>query len=457
MRFVFSCAILVFLCLNDAPSCGTPLSTDFAFGIPVEVEGDGALYELPLPMEVYRSVTRSDLADICMFNAKGEVVPHSLRQNKAFPASPGVSVDLPVFPVYEDSTRSLDGKSLHIQTDATGALIDMNVGGEATARQRVVAYILDASSIKKPLKALEMNWETEMESFISSISIESSDDLNHWRTILPSATIASLSFGDYHLAQKKVEFKDAQSRYLRMSWGENLKKVKLLGIKAELVGETAEFPRQWISAGVSMRKDRPEEYYFEAPGPLPVDRLRVKLPEKNTLVAASFLTRPSEAAEWIPRRSVVIYDLLIGGEHLVSTDIVFGPTSDRFWLMKTEKRGGGLGQGIPQVELGWIAQRLVFVARGDGPYTLAYGSGRLGPDSMRTDDLLAGFTSQDGRRVSMGTAQVGSPFRLGGETALIPPSGPLPWKKWALWAVLMIGAGSLGWMAVYLYRQMGKP
>ena len=39
-------------------------SHDFAYGIPLEVDGDGAIYSLPLPEEVYRFSTRRDLGDM---------------------------------------------------------------------------------------------------------------------------------------------------------------------------------------------------------------------------------------------------------------------------------------------------------------------------------------------------------------------------------------------------------
>ena len=56
---------------------------DFAYGMPIEADGEAALYEIEIPAAVYRTVTRSDLGDIRVFNGQGEVVPHALKQSAA--------------------------------------------------------------------------------------------------------------------------------------------------------------------------------------------------------------------------------------------------------------------------------------------------------------------------------------------------------------------------------------
>ena len=63
-------------------------SHDFAYGIPLEVDGDGAIYSLPLPQEVYRYTTRKDLGDVRIFNGYGEVVPHMLQPGKSYQEVP---------------------------------------------------------------------------------------------------------------------------------------------------------------------------------------------------------------------------------------------------------------------------------------------------------------------------------------------------------------------------------
>ena len=58
---------------------------DFAYGIEVHADVQDALYEIELPAAVYRGVTRSDLGDIRVFNAQGEVVPYAFKPRALVP------------------------------------------------------------------------------------------------------------------------------------------------------------------------------------------------------------------------------------------------------------------------------------------------------------------------------------------------------------------------------------
>ena len=100
---------LVWLAAPVAGVCSwaepTPTPLDFAYGMELRVDGAGALYEVSLPIEVYRSITRSDLGDVVVFNAAGELVPFALRGAEAVPAAV-VRATLPVFPVLGPKTRA---------------------------------------------------------------------------------------------------------------------------------------------------------------------------------------------------------------------------------------------------------------------------------------------------------------------------------------------------------------
>jgi hypothetical protein len=62
--------LLTGLAVAEAPA-------DFAFGVPLETSGPQALFQVELPPAVYEGVVRADLADLRVFNAAGEPVPHA--------------------------------------------------------------------------------------------------------------------------------------------------------------------------------------------------------------------------------------------------------------------------------------------------------------------------------------------------------------------------------------------
>ena len=71
---------LLIVCLLSAPAqAGPPHPTDFAFGLPVETEGEAALWRISLPETVYRHVTRADLGDLRVFDRAGHTMPYTLH------------------------------------------------------------------------------------------------------------------------------------------------------------------------------------------------------------------------------------------------------------------------------------------------------------------------------------------------------------------------------------------
>jgi hypothetical protein len=74
------------------------------------------------------------------------------------------------------------------------------------------------------------------------------------------------------------------------------------------------------------------------------------------------------------------------------------------------------------------------VARGSGPFTLAYGSATAVGGALTPEEILAPAQH-------IGLASLGARRELGGPAQLRrPPAPPLPWKVYALWATLVLAA-----------------
>ncbi|MEZ5457759.1 MAG: DUF3999 family protein [Steroidobacteraceae bacterium] len=128
--------------------------------------------------------------------------------------------------------------------------------------------------------------------------------------------------------------------------------------------------------------------------------------------------------------------------------------SDGTWVrtlrLTVQGDANALGRRIPELEVGWVAHELRFVARGRAPFLLAHGSGRAKPAEAALEQLVPGF----GTRVPVATATVGEARTLGGDEKLAPPRLQIDWLTASLWAVLLAGVGLLGWMAVRLFRDL---
>jgi hypothetical protein len=107
-----------------------------------------------------------------------------------------------------------------------------------------------------------------------------------------------------------------------------------------------------------------------------------------------------------------------------------------------------MGDGAPKLEATWNAVDVVFLARGNGSFVLAYGNGSAGPANATLGSLLSG--------VSVLRAKPEAPQSLGGSARLLPGPRVFPWKLTILWIVLGVGVVLLAWMAYRLSRELGK-
>jgi hypothetical protein len=195
-------------------------------------------------------------------------------------------------------------------------------------------------------------------------------------------------------------------------------------------------------------------YDFDLHGNFPVDRIKIDLPQPNTVVRARLLSRNNTKEPWKQRYQGVLYILQREGHVLSDAPVPLSGKSDSYWRLEVEQGGGGLGSGVPRLEMGWIPHRLVFVARGEMPFTLAFGAASVEPEKSDIADVVKRLEQRQGEQGYIKLAHTGTRFELGGKQRLQPPLPPLPWKKWLLWAVLITGVLLLAWMARGLYRQM---
>jgi hypothetical protein len=150
--------------------------------------------------------------------------------------------------------------------------------------------------------------------------------------------------------------------------------------------------------------------------------------------------------------SAVVYRLRHDGQEVTSPEIAVRGGGERYWLLRVDQRGGGVGAGMPVLNIGWVPQKLVFAARGAGPFQLAYGSREAKTASYPIHALIPGYKTDSELKVK--AAALGEQVTLAGPARL---RAPLDYRKWALWATLILGVSVLGWMAYRLSRQIAEP
>ncbi|MFZ2632172.1 MAG: DUF3999 family protein [Desulfosalsimonadaceae bacterium] len=113
---VFAAVLFLSPSVTGAGETAALQPADFAYGMPISLPGNGAVYRFSIPREVYGTVARSDLNDIRIFNNANAVVPHALRLSENKGGTTEVANPLPFFPLYTDKTKGgKDGLSVRIE------------------------------------------------------------------------------------------------------------------------------------------------------------------------------------------------------------------------------------------------------------------------------------------------------------------------------------------------------
>ena len=445
--------VLLLLLLVATASCfaaDQPLRReDFAYSMDLTVSGRSAIYSLTLPVEIYKGCTRPDLGDLRVFNAHG-LVPHLLRQ-----IEPEKSVrsaqTLPFFPLAESTSTGSKPADLGIAIGNNGAIITFSTGGTERKAHSVSTYLLDASALAQQPDWLEFAWTGGQ--FSASVWLDSSDDLNSWSTLVSSAALAELRFGGHDLLRQRIDLHQRTAgKYLRLSWPQGKDGIRLTAVKAGYADEIQSQPRALLT--LTGRPDSAEPgqaaWLYETEGVFPIDQLNVRLPEPNALAKFAVFSRADEQAAWQRRGSLLAWRLLVDGTQFDNEMLRFAPVADRFWRLESETDSSA----APVLELGWLPGQLLFLAQGEGPYSVVYGKAGLLPVRSQVAKLLQDVEPLNSSKL-IEAAHAGPQKVLAGEAAL-QPQRTIPWRLWLLWAVLLAGVLAVAAMALKLWREMKK-
>jgi hypothetical protein len=395
-----------------------------------------------------------------VFNAAGEPVPHAFSPRELEkPPAPLQAGKL--FPLYGDREKGIDSASMRVQRNARGSVVNVSIAEAKPSKTRaLLGYVVDAADVKQPRQALVLSWNVR-EGFSGHVHVEASDDLKAWRSAA-AAPILFLQHDGARLERNRVELAEPKAKYFRLSFTGVPSDFALREIRIELRGDRPEPAREWLALGGREGKSR-GELEFDTGGHFPVDRLRLALPQPNTVAEVQLLARQRDDDPWRPVSRGTVYRLGGGAEkspEVRSPDLLVPPTSERYWLLRVEQRGGGFGSGEVKLEIGWVPHEVVFAARGAGPFTFAYGSRTAKPGALPAATVVP--RRPDGELAPAKLAALG-PISESRPPRVSIFSDPMRFlaeegeaKKWLLWSALVAGVLILAWMALRLLREVGK-
>lgn len=421
---------------------------DFTTRVPLTLSGNGPWYRLELPLALQLNARQADLSDVRVFNANSEPQAYAVSRQSAQRTENRNVTDVKWFPLYAaDTEQALPDVVMKATT--TGTLVEITPSTAPKPGKQVLrGWVLDASAIKAPLQQLSLDWSHEQEGF-QRFSIEASDDLQHWQT-WGDGQVARLSFADERVEQHDVSLPGQSARYLRLVWQGQ---AAPLLTSAQLVSATRSslpMPLMWSQPLAGMRL-KAGEYSWQLPTGLSLERLRIELKQPNTLAPVTLAGRRDSKQAWQPLSNGVLYRLTQNGRDVVQDELQLPGQTVAELKLTVDERGGGLGVEAPALRFAVRATQLVFLARGEPPFTLALGNASVKAANLPLSTLIPDYSAE--RLKTLGQATVT------GEIATAPPAvaptadTATDWKKLGLWAVLLLGVAALGAMAYSLLRK----
>lgn len=416
--------------------------SDFARGATIQADG-GSIYRALLPDDVYETAVRADLGDLRVLNAAGEPVPHTLREVPAPETQQRDWAAVPSFPMSDIQPGGASRTQVRVGADGTV----LEVTNDAAARQTTTAYLLDMSGLKEEISALEASWQAAPDAtFVARVSVQASDDLNTWRTIVASTLLTQLKGDTGMFTQREVDLPTGtRAKYLRLSWPQELTAVTLAGVRARPPTVAGQREIRWRTLD-PQPGETPASATFDTRARLPVRYLHVTFASPTDAATVSIRSRDKVAEDWRDRYTGLFYTLTESGAAIQNPAARITETADRYWSVETTRPGGWTR--APRLRVGWHGYEIVFLAQGEAPYTLVYGSGRVEPAEAPVEEVLARLDAAE-REQQIRTATLGAPRDLAGDAVLKPG---LPVKRIVLWSVLVIVVGALGILAARLAR-----
>jgi phosphoglycerate kinase len=462
---VCAAAALLALCAAGAAAQDSG-PDDYAYRWPLQTQGENAAWQFELTPEVHAALRDPEMRDFAVFNADGQPVPVA-RLTVDPQAQPGVTeVALPVFALPRsaaDAAAGSDNLSLRLERDENGRLRRLDVEATAPPPQTPIDYVMDADLNRDPQRPatvdrLVLRWP-ERGDVRARFTVEGSDDLEQWQTLVPAAAVVSLRRDGAVLQRRDIALPATSLRYLRLRQldGDPLPNLQVEARRTR-AGLSAAPERRVRAEFVDAAPDefgQGQVYRYRLPATLPASRLAIALGNDNATAEVIVDARSPDSASgqvWVPMGRPLLFrvrqgELRIDNEEFALT----APMRAQEWRLRSPVRLNP----TPSLEVVYAPDRYVFLAQGPGPYSLVAGSGDARRETLPVEQALAPLRSRLGPGWTPPVATLGPRAEAAGERAYAPKATPPDWRRWTLWGFLILGAAVVGGFALTLLRQRG--
>jgi hypothetical protein len=435
---LFPALLLCVISALSGQETKAPKLEDFA-GTLTLTGAPGGLLALELPEAVYQGLERPDRGDIRVFDETGRTLPFVIRRAPGSTINPPPEA-VPFFRWEQENGAALPGGT-DITISAEGTVLSIKSGGLPSSAPP--AWLLDLSGLSYTPATLHITLGGEGDLYHTGVRVYSSTDLARWREFEKRQTLAW--FGGDMAGRESLELPAGDNRYLLLKFD----KPGLPPRTISAVFEPVEIPpmtREKTIAGTWQGNDKRIAAYATG-GFYPLSAIDFPLQEADSIeVRVKNRFTPEEDWSFVTRTT--LFRIPGGGETRTSKALDI-ESSAPYWEL--EAAGEPAFSRLPDCTIRWAVYELVFLGRGAGPWTLAWGNRDYGPPGeggLNLAEFSGGPEIETARPLGEAAyrprPQAGKP-RFGGN-----------WGHVLLWAILILAVVFLSGLALYIARSMKK-
>jgi hypothetical protein len=458
--------ILIAACAGMLMTAASASDTqqDYTHVLPLTTSARQGVLQLRLPKDVYLHARSPMLDDLRVFDASGTLQPFALRTPGAEARISHRDRPLTIFPL-TSAAGPASRLDLDVSTTTDGRLVSVKLKPEAgaatTSASQLAALVLDLGkdAASLPVDALRFTLPAGTQEYSAQVWLETSNDMKQWDTVGAAELNWLVNKDAQTLSNDRLAFDARSFRYARLSWRSGTP-LQFASITAEQPTQTSTaLPAEQLLIQPTVGK-QPQDLLYATPPAIAPLKAGLQFSGNNAVLAGTLgvyrefpARQAGQGASWRfdPLVSSTFYRILQGDQVRSSGDVDVPPVHATQWVLRTNVPS----PLKPALRLNWQPATLVFLASGNGPYTLAVGRASATPVARDLSQVAPGFSDAEVQKleqVSAGPAVQQQGSGVQDASSALEAATAAQRRLILLWGVLLLGVAVLGFMVWRLVR-----
>ena len=434
----------------DAAAVDTPKSEDYAWRFPVRLEAQSDVHLLTLTPEIYRSVFDPGFGDLRLVTRDGREVsfgPLPAPRLERWRETPWAMQKMGVIyePMFNAMPQAFPARANELDNESYGLkLRQREYAAHATLKLRSNAR----QSL--PIRALRIEW---------SASSDLPEGTRWW--VESGNRDQAVVFPDRVSTRYDASSGRGESRLIFLA--QDLIELHELRVHVQAVPSSLSFDatfaeyepdpdlyRHSVLLTPFQFHDLPEHSQgFALDGLYPVHAVAIELAAGDALASVNLFARDTNAPWWQGMGSTTAFDVKVDRAQFERGRIIFDPTRNRQWQLRSTPAL----TAPPKLHAYYRPDQFLIAHRGPDELTLFAGHRTARRQHYPVEPLIHDLRNRLGDHWQPEAASLGARIEVKGNAALKAPPPPPPYRKWALWIALVLGAAMIAWMAISLLKE----